>query len=80
MDATTINGINVRLKAAADRATVPYEIAPNGKVDFNGAELTFYNNSDDDYTYYNTGAKHANNYNNLSIALMVKHIWSYIHL
>ena len=74
MDATTINGINVRLKAAADRATVPYEIAPNGKVDFNGAELTFYNNSDDDYTYYNTGAKHANNYNNLSIALMVKHI------
>ena len=74
MDITTINGINVRLKAAADRATVPYEIAPNGKVDFNGAELTFYNNSDDDYTYYNTGAKHANNYNNLSIALMVKHI------
>ena len=74
MDATTINGINVRLKAAADRATVPYEIAPNGKIDFNGAELTFYNNSDDDYTYYNTGAKHANNYNNLSIALMVKHI------
>ena len=74
MDTTTINGINVRLKAAADRATVPYEIAPNGKVDFNGAELTFYNNSDDDYTYYNTGAKHANNYNNLSIALMVKHI------
>ena len=74
MDATTINGINVRLKAAADRATVPYEIAPNGKVDFNGAELTFYNNSDDDYTYYNTGAKHANNYNNLSIALMVKYI------
>ena len=74
MDATTINGINVRLKAAADRATVPYEIAPNRKVDFNGAELTFYNNSDDDYTYYNTGAKHANNYNNLSIALMVKHI------
>ena len=74
MDATAINGINVRLKAAADRATVPYEIAPNGKVDFNGAELTFYNNSDDDYTYYNTGAKHANNYNNLSIALMVKHI------
>ena len=74
MDATTINGINVRLKAASDRATVPYEIAPNGKVDFNGAELTFYNNSDDDYTYYNTGAKHANNYNNLSIALMVKHI------
>ena len=74
MDATTINGINVRLKAAADRATVPYEIAPNGKVDFNRAELTFYNNSDDDYTYYNTGAKHANNYNNLSIALMVKHI------
>ena len=74
MDATTINGINVRLKAAADRATVPYEIAPNGKLDFNGAELTFYNNSDDDYTYYNTGAKHANNYNNLSIALMVKHI------
>ena len=74
MDATTINGINVRLKAAADRATVPYEIAPNGKVDFNGAELTFYNNLDDDYTYYNTGAKHANNYNNLSIALMVKHI------
>ena len=74
MDATTINGINVRLKAAADRATVLYEIAPNGKVDFNGAELTFYNNSDDDYTYYNTGAKHANNYNNLSIALMVKHI------
>ena len=74
MDATTINGINVRLKAATDRATVPYEIAPNGKVDFNGAELTFYNNSDDDYTYYNTGAKHANNYNNLSIALMVKHI------
>ena len=74
MDATTINGINVRLKAAADRATIPYEIAPNGKVDFNGAELTFYNNSDDDYTYYNTGAKHANNYNNLSIALMVKHI------
>jgi len=74
MDATTINGINVRLKAAADRATVPYEIAPNGKVDFNGAELTFYNNSDDDYTYYNTGTKHANNYNNLSIALMVKHI------
>ena len=74
MDATTINSINVRLKAAADRATVPYEIAPNGKVDFNGAELTFYNNSDDDYTYYNTGAKHANNYNNLSIALMVKHI------
>ena len=74
IDATTINGINVRLKAAADRATVPYEIAPNGKVDFNGAELTFYNNSDDDYTYYNTGAKHANNYNNLSIALMVKHI------
>lgn len=74
MDATTINGINVRLKAAADRATVPYEISPNGKVDFNGAELTFYNNSDDDYTYYNTGAKHANNYNNLSIALMVKHI------
>lgn len=74
MDATTINGINVRLKAAADRATVPYEIAPNGKVDFNGAELTFYNNSDDDYTYYNTGAKHANNYNNLSIALIVKHI------
>ena len=74
MDATTINGINVRLKAAVDRATVPYEIAPNGKVDFNGAELTFYNNSDDDYTYYNTGAKHANNYNNLSIALMVKHI------
>ena len=74
MDATTINGINVRLKAAADRATIPYEIAPNGKVDFNGAELTFYNNSEDDYTYYNTGAKHANNYNNLSIALMVKHI------
>jgi choline binding protein E len=74
MDTATINGINVRLKAAADRATVPYEIAPNGKVDFNGAELTFYNNSDDDYTYYNTGAKHANNYNNLSIALMVKHI------
>ena len=74
MDTTTINGINVRLKAAADRATVPYEIAPNGKVDFNGAELTFYNNSDDDYTYYNTGAKHANNYNNLSIALMIKHI------
>ena len=74
MDATTINGINVRLKAIADRATIPYEIAPNGKVDFNGAELTFYNNSDDDYTYYNTGAKHANNYNNLSIALMVKHI------
>ena len=74
MDTTTINGINVRLKAAADRATVPYKIAPNGKVDFNGAELTFYNNSDDDYTYYNTGAKHANNYNNLSIALMVKHI------
>ena len=74
MDATTINSINVRLKAAADRATVQYEIAPNGKVDFNGAELTFYNNSDDDYTYYNTGAKHANNYNNLSIALMVKHI------
>ena len=74
MDATTINSINVRLKAAADRATVPYEIAPNGKVDFNGAELTFYNNSDDDYTYYNTSAKHANNYNNLSIALMVKHI------
>lgn len=74
MDTTTINGINVRLKAAADSATVPYEIAPNGKVDFNGAELTFYNNSDDDYTYYNTGAKHANNYNNLSIALMVKHI------
>ena len=74
MDTTTINGINIRLKAAADRATVPYEIAPNGKVDFNGAELTFYNNSDDDYTYYNTGAKHANNYNNLSIALMVKHI------
>ena len=74
MDTTTINGINVRLKAAADRAIVPYEIAPNGKVDFNGAELTFYNNSDDDYTYYNTGAKHANNYNNLSIALMVKHI------
>ena len=74
MDATTINGINVRLKAAADRVTIPYEIAPNGKVDFNGAELTFYNNSDDDYTYYNTGAKHANNYNNLSIALMVKHI------
>lgn len=74
MDATTINGINVRLKAAADRATIPYEIAPNGKVDFNGAELIFYNNSDDDYTYYNTGAKHANNYNNLSIALMVKHI------
>jgi len=74
MDTTTINGINVRLKAAADRATIPYEIAPNGKVDFNGAELTFYNNSDDDYTYYNTGAKHANNYNNLSIALMVKHI------
>lgn len=74
MDTTTINGINVRLKAAADRATVPYEIAPNGKVDFNGAELTFYNNSDDDYTYYNTGAKHVNNYNNLSIALMVKHI------
>ena len=74
MDTTTINGINVRLKAAADRATVPYEIAPNGKVDFNGAELTFYNNSDDNYTYYNTGAKHANNYNNLSIALMVKHI------
>ena len=74
MDATTINGINVRLKAAADRATIPYEIVPNGKVDFNGAELTFYNNSDDDYTYYNTGAKHANNYNNLSIALMVKHI------
>ena len=74
MDATTINSINVRLKAAADRATIPYEIAPNGKVDFNGAELTFYNNSDDDYTYYNTGAKHANNYNNLSIALMVKHI------
>ena len=74
MDATTINSINVRLKSAADGATVPYEIAPNGKVDFNGAELTFYNNSDDDYTYYNTGAKHANNYNNLSIALMVKHI------
>ena len=74
MDTTTINGINVRLKAAADRASIPYEIAPNGKVDFNGAELTFYNNSDDDYTYYNTGAKHANNYNNLSIALMVKHI------
>ena len=74
MDTTTINGINVRLKAVADRATIPYEIAPNGKVDFNGAELTFYNNSDDDYTYYNTGAKHANNYNNLSIALMVKHI------
>ena len=74
MDTTTINGINVRLKAVADRASVPYEIAPNGKVDFNGAELTFYNNSDDDYTYYNTGAKHVNNYNNLSIALMVKHI------
>ena len=74
MDTTTINGINVRLKAIADRATIPYEIAPNGKVDFNGAELTFYNNSDDDYTYYNTGAKHANNYNNLSIALMIKHI------
>ena len=74
MDATTINGINVRLKAAANRAAIPYEIAPNGKVDFNGAELTFYNNSDDDYTYYNTGAKHSNNYNNLSIALMVKHI------
>ena len=53
---------------------IPCEVAPNGLQAFNGAELTFYNNSQADYDYYKTGNKANNNYNNLSIGLLVSYI------
>ena len=53
---------------------IPCEVAPNGLQTFNGAELTFYNNSQADYDYYRTGNKANNNYNNLSIGLLVSYI------
>lgn len=53
---------------------VTCEVAPNGLQAFNGAELTFYNNSQADYDYYKTGNKANNNYNNLSIGLLISYI------
>jgi hypothetical protein len=67
-----LRGTYNMLKEACSSVNINYEFAPNGKIDFHGAILTFYNTSDTDYDYY----KNINNqdYNNFSVCLNVEYL------
>lgn len=51
---------------------IPYEEPPQGTIDFNGARLTFYNNTPEDFEYYKTIKNVA--YNNLSVCLGIEYL------
>lgn len=72
MNPTSLKQVDNMIKAACDRNSIPWEIAPNGIMDFHGATLTFYNNSDEDYdALKKTGTQ---NYNDVSQCLLVEYI------
>lgn len=72
MPVSALQNIDRMIRDACSRNGIPCEVAPNGVVDFHGAELTFYNNSDEDYQFVRDN--NISDYNNVSVCLMVKYI------
>lgn len=72
MPVSALQNIDRMIRDACSKNGIPCEIAPNGVVDFHGAELTFYNNSDEDYQFIRDN--NLSDYNNVSLCLMVKYI------
>lgn len=72
MSVSALQNIDRMIRDACSRNGIPCEVAPNGVVDFHGAELTFYNNSDEDYQFVRDN--NISDYNNVSVCLMVKYI------
>lgn len=72
MSVSALQSIDRMIRDACSRNGIPCEVAPNGVVDFHGAELTFYNNSDEDYQFVRDN--NISDYNNVSVCLMVKYI------
>lgn len=72
MPVSALQNIDRMIRDACSRNGIPCEVAPNGVVDFHGAELTFYNNSDEDYQFVRDN--NLSDYNNVSVCLMVKYI------
>ena len=72
MPVSALQNIDRMIRDACSKNGIPCEVAPNGVVDFHGAELTFYNNSDEDYQFVRDN--NLSDYNNVSVCLMVKYI------
>lgn len=72
MPVSALQSIDRMIRDACSKNGIPCEVAPNGVVDFHGAELTFYNNSDEDYQFVRDN--NLSDYNNVSVCLMVKYI------
>ena len=72
MPVSALQSIDRMIRDACSENGIPCEVAPNGVVDFHGAELTFYNNSDEDYQFVRDN--NLSDYNNVSVCLMVKYI------
>ena len=72
MSVSALQNIDRMIRDACSRNGILCEVAPNGVVDFHGAELTFYNNSDEDYQFVRDN--NISDYNNVSVCLMVKYI------
>lgn len=72
MSVSALQSIDRMIRDACSRNGIPCEVAPNGVVDFHGAELKFYNNSDEDYQFVRDN--NISDYNNVSVCLMVKYI------
>lgn len=72
MPVSALQNIDRMIRDACSKNGIPCEVAPNGVVDFHGAELTFYNNSDEDYQFVRDN--NISDYNNVSVCLMVRYI------
>ena len=72
MPVNVLQNTDRMIRDACSRNNIECEIAPNGLVDFYGAKLTFYNNSDEDYKFIKDNK--ITDYNNVSVCLMVKYI------
>ena len=72
MDSATLLKTDKMIKDACTRNSISCEVAPVGTIDFHGASLTFYNNSNEDYE--NIKKFGSQNYNDVSVCLLVDYI------
>ena len=72
MTAQVLNTIANGIKAECTAKSVPVETIEPKTIDFNGASITFYNCSDDDYNYYRS--INNDDYNNVSACLEINYL------
>lgn len=72
MTAQVLNTIANGIKAECTAKSVPVETIEPKTINFNGASITFYNCSDDDYNYYRS--INNDDYNNVSACLEINYL------